>query len=70
MSKEVSNEKELSVINDVLNEYGQVNITRPEYNMIYNKAINDFVELYKSKTRMEQLLVEEIAEQLRRGGVE
>lgn len=31
----------------------------------YNKAVDDFVELYKSKTTMENKLVDEIAEQLK-----
>jgi hypothetical protein len=31
----------------------------------YNKAIDDFVELYKYKTTMENKLVDEIAEQLK-----
>ncbi len=31
----------------------------------YNKAIDDFVKAYKSKTTMEHKLVEEIAEQLK-----
>lgn len=34
---------------------------------VYNKAIDDFVEDYKSKTTMENKLVEEIAEQLKEG---
>lgn len=31
----------------------------------YNKAIDDFVKLYKSKTKMEHILVDTIAEQLK-----
>lgn len=33
-----------------------------------NKAIDDFVNLFKSKTTMENKLVEEIAEKLKAGG--
>lgn len=33
----------------------------------YDKALKDFVELYKSKTSMENRLVDELAEQLKRG---
>lgn len=35
---------------------------------VRNKAIDDFVNLFKSKTTMENNLVEEIAEQLKAGG--
>lgn len=34
----------------------------------YNKAIDDFVRIFKSKTHMENKLADEIAEQLKAGG--
>lgn len=37
-------DEELSIIRDNIAEYGQTNITQEEYNMIYNKAIDDFVK--------------------------
>lgn len=46
------------------------NVYRYGYKFGYNKAIDDFVELYKSKTTMENKLVDEIAEQLKGGKVE
>lgn len=46
------------------------NVYRYGYKFGYNKAIDDFVELYKSKTTMENKLVYEIAEQLKGGKVE
>lgn len=35
----------------------------------YNKAIDDFVNLFKSKTTMENVLVDKIAEQLKKGTI-
>lgn len=37
-------DEELSIIKDNIKEYGQTNITQEEYNMIYNNAIDDFME--------------------------
>ena len=37
---------------------------------IRNKAIDEVVKIYKSKTSMENKLIDEIAEQLKGGGVD
>ena len=39
-------------------------------NLVITKLFDDFVELYKSKTTMENKLVDEIAEQLKGGKLE
>lgn len=38
------------------------------YELGYSKAIDDFTVIFKSKTSMENILVDEIAEQLKAGG--
>lgn len=53
-------ERECNHINETLYDKG--------YSDGYNKAIEYFVMLFKSKTSMENSLVDEIAEQLKEGG--
>lgn len=53
-------ERECNHINEALYDKG--------YSDGYNKAIEYFVMLFKSKTSMENSLVDEIAEQLKAGG--
>ena len=53
-------ERECNHINETLYDKG--------YSDGYNKAIEYFVMLFKSKTSIENSLVDEIAEQLKEGG--
>lgn len=60
-------DEELSIIRDNIAEYGQTNITQEEYNMIYNKAIDDLDailvdELEKSKNPYERWTLNHILE--------
>ena len=74
-------DEELSIIRDNIAEYGQTNITQEEYNMIYNKAIDDFVkEICKMIVQSEnngnyrfyaveiKQAIADLAEQLKAGG--
>lgn len=78
----MSIDEELSIIRDNIAEYGQTNITQEEYNMIYNKAIDDFAILMKealnhdwATTKISEQIIynrlfdkcNEIAEQLKSG---
>ena len=73
--------KPLSIIRDNIAEYGQTNITQEEYNVIYNKAIDDFVkEICKMIVQSEnngnyrfyaveiKQAIADLAEQLKAGG--
>lgn len=59
-------DEQISIVKDNLDEYGICNITRAEYDAIYNMALKDFVELYKRKTSMENKLIDDIANILKR----
>lgn len=65
-------DEELSIIRDNIAEYGQTNITQEEYNMIYNKAIDDFEDklLYQIGDLGIRDIIEEIAEQLKESEAE
>lgn len=62
-------DEELSIIRDNIAEYGQTNITQEEYNMIYNKAIDDFEGklLYQIGCLDIRDIIQETAEQLKAG---
>ena len=54
--------------NDMVDLYEAENCCNNSFIIGYNKAIDDFAVTFKSKTSMENILVDEIAEQLKEGG--
>ena len=67
-------DEELSIIRDNIAEYGQTNITQEEYNMIYNKAIDDLLggmnQITYNYQNADELFEKicDLAEQLKVGG--
>ena len=67
-------DEELSIIRDNIAEYGQTNITQEEYNMIYNKAIDDLLggmnQITYNYQNADELFgkICDLAEQLKAGG--